>query len=155
MLLIFSIVGLITAASGIMLALYLILISDKKSHYGLLLLIFLLLIFVTVSNALEWGGIYAGLDRYEDFTDILLPLILGVLVYDLLKTKVEEETERSKNQFEKIFHNTFMGIAVFDREGNYISANRKYLKILDYSDEEIVRLKYSDTIHPRDKHRCG
>lgn len=155
MLLIFSLVGLISAASGLILSVYLILISDKKSHYGLLLVIFILMIFVTVSNALEWSSVYSGLDRYEDFTDILLPLILGVLVYDLLKTKVEEETERSKNQFEKIFHNTFMGIAVFDRKGNYISANRKYLEILDYSDDEIIRLKYSDTIHPGDKHRCG
>ncbi|MFO8062168.1 MAG: ATP-binding protein [bacterium] len=154
MVLIFSIVGLVCAVSGFVLSLYLILVSEKKSHYGLLLVIFLLLLFVTVSNALEWSGLYAGLDRLEDFTDILLPLIMGILIYDLLKTKVEEETERSKNQFEKIFNNTFMGIAVFNRDSDYISANRKYLEILDYRNDEIVRLKYPDTIHPGDKQRC-
>lgn len=56
----------------------------------LLVLVVVMVLFRNFSNVLEWYGITAALDTLEDFTEMLLPVLWGFVLYAFLQGMADE-----------------------------------------------------------------
>ncbi|MEK7991591.1 MAG: PAS domain S-box protein, partial [Thiotrichaceae bacterium] len=70
---------------------------------------------------------------------------------DLTEQKQAEVTlQESESRFKAIFNNATVGISLVDLEGRYIQTNDRFLKMLDYSPNDIANKTFLDLTHPDD-----
>jgi PAS domain S-box-containing protein len=64
----------------------------------------------------------------------------------------DEERERMLAKlFQEFLDHTSLGIAIVGLDGYPVFVNRRLCRILGYSEEELVRMRFSDLCHPDDK----
>ncbi len=110
----------------------------------------------TVSNGKTWEGIlkkksYSNIDIWEsvsissimnDENEITNLIVMIEDVTD--KLNLQNKIYQTNNLLETINDTTQEGIIVFDRDGNIIMKNNKFLKLTDLSFESIYNLKEDD-----------
>ncbi len=86
--------------------------------------------------------------KWTDGSDVRFELAI-----DITKLKdTEAKLERAKNQFEKIFENSNIGINLIDENGYITKVNNELTQILGYSKQELVGLHVNDITIEEDKH---
>jgi PAS domain S-box-containing protein len=83
----------------------------------------------------------------ETVTSILhegRPAILGNSMNITERKRIEEELRESEVLYRNLYENLRDGIAAVDTHGVIIECNRRFLSMLGYSFEEVVRLTYGD-----------
>ncbi len=135
---IFDIVNLIALLSALTVLLVFwkrTLNSDLKFVlFGLLIL----LIFHSFSNVLQWSGITAVLDPFEDFLELLEPLWWGFFLYAFLQETAKRSMQESKNKYKTLLENLPQKIFHKDINSVYVSCNENFTKDLNIKADEIV-----------------
>ncbi len=93
--------------------------------------------FNTTSNLLEWTGITAALDPFEDYIELLVPALWGSFIYAVLREQIEQQLRanaarlrREKELVERINEASPAGIVMFDRSGQITFANLRAEQVL-------------------------
>lgn len=64
--------------------------------------------------------------------------------------RTEEALRKSENRFRRMFEQAAEGIFISDRQGWILDANPRALGILGFSREELMRIPFSELVHPDD-----
>lgn len=90
--------------------------------------------------------ILAAFSYYRNFTD--------ALTQSFNRQLTEEKLTRSETKFRRLFEFAPLGICVSDKEGNMTDANQKFFDLLGYPEERLLKMKWSEFIHPDDRKIC-
>ncbi|MBC7194401.1 MAG: PAS domain S-box protein [Caldisericia bacterium] len=66
------------------------------------------------------------------------------------KKKLQEALIESEQRFRLFFEKNPLGVAIVDKNDNYIATNSVYRNLLGYSEEELLNLKWKDITYPED-----
>jgi PAS domain S-box-containing protein len=121
-----------------------------------------LTLFHHFSNILEWGGISRALDPYEDFLELLTPMLWFFIFYGYFKElttddlrKSQGELQESKEKYASLANNLNVGIYrnIMGSNGKFIEANPAIVEMFGFNNrEEFLKLKVSDLYkNPDDK----
>ncbi len=66
------------------------------------------------------------------------------------KKKLQETLIESEQRFRLFFEKNPLGVAIVDKNNNYIATNSHYRNLLGYSEEELLNLKWKDITYPED-----
>lgn len=75
------------------------------------------------------------------------PLYVVTQIEDISKRKQAEEELRNLS---KALESAVEGIALIDNHGRYTQANAAYIKMLGYSQEELIGMRWQQSVHPDD-----
>ena len=132
-------------------ALFVLLIYWKRALQNnlkyLLAGLMVLLIFHSFSNVLQWGGITAALDPFEDYLGILEPLLWGFFLYMFLQETATRKLLESEKKYKTLLENLPQNIFLKDEKSVYISCNENYARYLNIRPDEIVG-KTDYDLHP-------
>jgi len=85
------------------------------------------------------------LNRFQTYTTfsvtttIILIIVVTLLLYTIKKRKIaERKLFESRKHYKTIFENSPLGIALFDENTTYISANNKFLEIIGATRERVI-----------------
>lgn len=79
--------------------------------------------------------------------------LMGIFVSlrDINRRKqLEEDIRRNEERLSAIYNNMSVGISIVDKSGRYIQANKTWLKMTGFTEEEIMSSSISDITHPED-----
>jgi PAS domain S-box-containing protein len=77
-----------------------------------------------------------------------------LVVQDITERKnAEERLRRSEAEFRAIFEQSAAGVAIAELDGKLSKVNRKYCRLLGYSEAELQELSVGDITHPDDLDR--
>ena len=97
-----------------------------------------LTLFRGFSNVLEWSGITQALDPFEDFIEILEPLLWCFFLYAFLQEIAEWDLRQSEERLRLVIQNMPVMMGAFDADWNVIAWNRECERVTGYSADEIV-----------------
>ena len=66
------------------------------------------------------------------------------------RKQAEEALQESEERFRSLFDNLSVGIAMIDREGQVLAANKTACRFLDYPQEELIGMPLTKLIYPGD-----
>jgi len=75
-----------------------------------------------------------------------LALIEDITQEIILENKLKE----SERRFRLFFEKNPLGVAIVDKNNNYIAFNDVYKNLIGYSDEELKKINWKDITHPED-----
>ncbi len=74
-----------------------------------------------------------------------------VSVIDITDLKRSEDAlRRSEERFRTVFNHAASGMAMIDREGNYLRVNKALERMLGYSAQALMQMNWRDVTHPDD-----
>ncbi|KAA0003066.1 MAG: PAS domain S-box protein, partial [Thermoplasmata archaeon] len=97
----------------------------------------LLTLFCSFSNVLEWSGITNALDPFEDFVEILVPVLWCFLFYAFLQEMTEKDVRESGEKYRAIFEATGTATVIIEEDTTISLANTEFEKLSGYSKKEI------------------
>jgi two-component system cell cycle sensor histidine kinase/response regulator CckA len=108
-------------------------------------------LFHFTSNALEWGGVSATLDPYEDFVQMLEPPLLIFTVYTLIQERASRELRDSKERYQLLFNSGNDAVFVHGypeggAPGRFVEVNDLACRLLGYSRPELLRMSPRNVI---------
>lgn len=113
--------------------------------------LFLVMAYVFLSNALEWVGLSNALDPYEDYAEVVWPLLWGAALYVWIQTGMVNALLRSTTALEHVQHLTAgimdtspTGIIVVGSDGNINFANAYAGNIIGISKEKLLQHSYDE-----------
>ena len=100
------------------------------------------------SNVLEWSGITAALDRYEDYLQTIEPILWFFLAYSFLRTRETADLRESEERYRALYEDLPDAVFLADADsGITLGANQAAARLLARPLDEIVGLHQAD-IHP-------
>lgn len=66
------------------------------------------------------------------------------------RRKVEEKLEISEKAFRGNFENAGIGMALFNKDGQWIKINKRITEMVGYSEEELQKITFREITHPED-----
>ncbi len=78
------------------------------------------------------------------------PAYIAIILDITRRKQIEESLRLKEEEFQLIFENAPIGLAVLDLEGNYVNVNPSLCDILGYSKPELLSYSYKDITHPDD-----
>ena len=91
--------------------------ASSQAMGALLLFLLLLILFHGISNSLEWLGISATLDKFEDYVEIMVPLLWGFLLYVILQAIAERDVRKSEEDLRVTLHSIGDAVIATDASG--------------------------------------
>lgn len=131
-----------------------------KTDAKLLFAGFLVLsLFHNLSNVLEWSGITAALDPFEDYIQISARILWVFFFYVLLKDvevaerkRVEEALSKSEERYTRLFEVSHDALFVVNLQAEFQDANPAALALVGYSMDELWKMKVDDLLAPGGGH---
>lgn len=80
-------------------------------------------LFHHTSNLAEWSGFSAATDNFEDFLQILVPMLWGVFFYVMIRSQQAETLRQSEERFRAVFENSSDSIILVDGQGTILRVN--------------------------------
>lgn len=74
--------------------------------------------------------------------------VLGTVLDITEKKKDQQALLQSEEEFRSIYENTYSGIHLIDVNGKFLKANQRFVELLGYSEQELLKMKLSDVTHP-------
>jgi len=71
------------------------------------------------------------------------------------RQRAYEALRASESRWRTIFENSGVGIAMADRQGKFIAANRAYREMVGYTDEELRGMSFMDLTYEEDRALCA
>jgi PAS domain S-box-containing protein len=134
---------------------------NRTLPHDIKLLIFGLLgltLFHHVSNILEWGGISSALDPFEDFLELLTPMLWFMLIYSYLKElttddlrKSEGALRESEEKYRLLIENQTDMVVKVDIEGKFQFISPSYCEMFGKVNEELLGKKFMPFVHEDDR----
>jgi PAS domain S-box-containing protein len=116
--------------------------------------LFILVLFHYLSNTLEWGGISKTLDPFEDYVEILEPVLWFFFFYTFLKDveiiehrRLEEELRKSEESLHITLHSIGDAVIATDINSNITLMNPVAEKLTGWSFEEARRNPLTKIFH--------
>ena len=101
------------------------------------------------SNVLEWSGVTAVLDPFEDYFQIVEPLLWFFVAHSVVRFQETERVRESEERYRALYEDLPDAVFLADSEtGVIVSANRAATRLLDRPLKDIVGMHQSD-LHPR------
>jgi PAS domain S-box-containing protein len=117
-----------------------------------------LALFHNFSNMLEWGGISRGLDPFEDFLELLTPMLWFMLIYSYLKElstddlrKSEGALRESEEKYRLLIENQTDMVVKVDIEGKFEFISPTYCEMFGKENEELLGKKFMPFVHKDDR----
>jgi two-component system cell cycle sensor histidine kinase/response regulator CckA len=117
-----------------------------------------LALFHHFSNILEWGGISRALDPFEDFLELLTPMLWFMLIYSYLKElttddlrKSEGALRRSEEKYRLLIENQTDLVVKVDIEGKFQFISPSYCEMFGKINEELLGKKFMHFVHEDDR----
>jgi two-component system cell cycle sensor histidine kinase/response regulator CckA len=117
-----------------------------------------LALFHHFSNILEWGGISRALDPFEDFLELLTPMLWFMLIYSYLKElttddlrKSEGALRRSEEKYRLLIENQTDLVVKVDIEGKFHFISPSYCEMFGKINEELLGKKFMHFVHEDDR----
>jgi PAS domain S-box-containing protein len=109
----------------------------------LLAAILTLSLYHSSSNVVEWLGITEIFDPFEDFVEILTPVLWGVFVYAVLREGVERDLRESEARFRSLFKHLPDGVVLLDPHDPelflpIVDCNEAFCRMNGYSRNELI-----------------
>ncbi|MFC1809079.1 nitrogen regulation protein NR(II) [Candidatus Omnitrophota bacterium] len=105
---------------------------------------FAALLFVTLIRAigdfLDWSGISNFLSRFEEYLEILAPLLWGFLFYAFLQTHTEQTLRDSEENLSVTLDSMAEGVIVTDMQTCILRLNPAAREILRIKEKEVIGL---------------
>ena len=98
----------------------------------------------SMSNVLEWGGITAAFDPYEDYFQLIVPILWFFFAYSFLRSREIESEERYRALYEDLPDAVFLADA---DTGIILHANQAATRLLARPLAEIEGMHQMD-VHP-------
>ncbi|MEA2074385.1 MAG: PAS domain S-box protein [Euryarchaeota archaeon] len=101
---------------------------------------------------------FKAIDREGNLMDVYINVAVipktkesVISIMDITERKrVEEALQESEERFRSLFDNLSVGVAMIDREGQVLAANKTVSRFLGYSQEEVIGMPLSELIYPED-----
>ena len=117
-----------------------------------------LTLFHHFSNILEWGGISRALDTFEDFLELLTPMLWFMLIYSYLKElttddlrKSEGALRESEEKYRLLIENQTDMVVKVDIEGKFQFISPSYCEMFGKVNEELLGKKFMPFVHEDDR----
>jgi two-component system cell cycle sensor histidine kinase/response regulator CckA len=117
-----------------------------------------LTLFHHFSNVLEWGGISRALDPFEDFLELLTPMLWFMLIYSYLKElstddlrKSEGALRESEEKYRLLIENQTDMVVKVDMEGKFQFISPSYCEMFGKVNEELLSRKFMPLVHQDDR----
>ena len=117
-----------------------------------------LALFHHFSNILEWGGISRVLDPYEDFLELLTPMLWFFIFYSYLKElttddlrKSQQALRESEEKYRLLIENQSDLVVKVDTEGKFQFVSPSYCEIFGMTNEELLGKKFMSHVHEDDR----
>ena len=155
-----DIIGLLASVSGIF-----FLLQDRKKRIKhdskmTLLILLGLVTFFNFSNILEWAGITAHLDIYEDYIRVLEPILWMFFLYASLMNlqikrrkesegslrKSREALKKSEMRYKSYMENAPVAIFITDASLCYVDVNTIACQMTGYSKEELLNMSIKNLL---------
>jgi len=102
------------------------------------------------SNVLEWSGVTAILDPFEDYFQIVVPLLWFFFALSFVRFQETERLRESEERYRALYEDLPDAVFLADVDtGTVLSANRAATRLLDRPLKDIVGMHQSD-LHPRE-----
>ncbi len=105
----------------------------------------ILMLFQSLSNALQWSGLNQTLDPIEDYTQLLIPLLWGLVVYDQLRRKEEQNLKETAEKLrlerdlvQSITQTSPAGIMLLKPDGEITYANQRAEQVLGLTARDML-----------------
>ena len=109
-------------------------LNVKLLFLGLLVLLLL----HDFSNVLEWTGITKALDTYEDFIEILVPVLWFLIFYAFLQELSAHELQESEHYFRTLLQTLHEDIMVIDSDYRITDVNHTFLISSGFKREDVI-----------------
>jgi len=120
--------------------------GNKFQYHSLkpIMTLFLIVcIFHNISSSLEYIADIIALEPYEDYIEVLEPLLWGFLVFTCIQERIKEKLQQSKDIIkEKSRYNDLLIDIVTHDLANYNQVSNAYLEIIKEMDIKGEKLKY-------------
>ncbi len=110
------------------------------------------------SDILEWGGISRALDPFEDFLELLVPILWFMLIYSYIKEltaddlrKSEGALRESEEKYRLLVENQTDMVVKVDIEGKFQFISPSYCKMFGKTNEELFGKKFMPFVHEDDR----
>jgi len=117
-----------------------------------------LTLFHHFSNILEWGEISRALDPFEDFLELLTPMLWFMLIYSYLKElttddlrKSEGALRESEEKYRLLIENQTDMVVKVDIEGKFQFISPSYCEMFGKVNEELLGKKFMPFVHEDDR----
>lgn len=116
----------------------------------LILLLLVAFLFHFLSNALEWLGLTSAFDTYEDYLELLEPIILVFFFYAFLQYLAHQEVQQAREEWEQIFNASGHPTVILDPEHVIVAANDALCRAAGKTAVELQGLKCYEVFHGPD-----
>jgi two-component system cell cycle sensor histidine kinase/response regulator CckA len=117
-----------------------------------------LALFHHFSNILEWGGISTLLDPYEDFLEMMAPMLWFFFFYSYFKElttddlkKSQKALQESEEKYRLLIENQTDLVVKVDTEGTFQFVSPSYCKMFAKTVEELIGKKFMPYVHQDDR----
>ena len=117
-----------------------------------------LVLFHDFSNILEWGGLSRALDPYEDFLELLNPMLWFFLFYSYLKELTANDLKmsqgalrESEEKYRLLIENQTDLVVKIDIEGKFQFVSPSYCEMFGQVNEELLGKKFMPFVHEDDR----
>jgi PAS domain S-box-containing protein len=117
-----------------------------------------LTLFHHFSNILEWVEISKTLDPFEDFLELLIPMLWFILIYCYLKAlttddlkKSEGALRESEEKYRLLIENQTDLVVKVDIEGKFQFVSPSYCEMFGKINEELLGKKFMPLVHEDDR----
>jgi len=117
-----------------------------------------LTLFHHFSNILEWGMLSNALDPFEDFLELLTPMLWFMLIYSYLKElttddliKSEGALRESEEKYRLLIENQTDMVVKVDVEGKFQFISPTYCEMFGKVAEELLDKKFMPFVHEDDR----
>ena len=147
------------ALIAILFALILAIVRRKRSPLSseawfILASILLVLLFLKVSDFLEWAGITATLDPLDGYFRMLEPVLWGAFLYVVLQDFAESDLRESEARYRGLVETARDVIFTISRNGNFTSLNPAFETVTGWSRSDWVGKPFIDIVHPDEVNRA-
>ena len=93
----------------------------------------------------RWIDLTAAAINYAGSNSVI------VTAFDITERKLDEIALReSEERYRDSFENTVIGKTIINAQGNFLKVNKSFTKLIDYSEDELLKMNFSDITHPDD-----
>lgn len=135
----FEIVGLLASLAALAALL------QHREHFSwhgfraFLMSLILLNSFLALSNLLEWSAITTITDLFEDYLEILQPVLWGFLFYSIIQWTAEQDLRGSEEHYRSLFTENPAALLLIDPEtAQIVEANSAACLFYGYTREELA-----------------
>lgn len=107
-------------------------------------------LFNCASNVLEWGRITEALDLFEDFVQLLEPMLYGNIFYAFFMFISRQKVEESEAKYRLLVENQTDMVVRTDAEGRFLFVSPSYCRMFDKREEDLLGRSFMPMVHPDD-----